>query len=168
MTTTATATTRHTELDTVLGPLTLVRDDDGLAGIYFPGHWTKPDRARFGPRDDGGGFADVAAQLTAYLAGERDDFDLPLAPAPTERAARMRAALLSIPYGTTTTYGALAAELGLTAREVGGLNAHNPISIVVPCHRVIGADGSLTGYAGGLERKQRLLDLEGAAPPGLW
>jgi methylated-DNA-[protein]-cysteine S-methyltransferase len=165
-----TTTTRHALVETEFGPLTVVRDDAGLAGIYFPGHWTKPKVALFGDRTGVDDVAGVAEQLREYLAGERRAFDLQLSPAPSPRAERMRAALCELPYGSTASYGELARSLGITAREVGALNAHNPISIVVPCHRVIGADGKLVGYAGGLERKQRLLVLEGAMPetPTLW
>ncbi|WP_123028644.1 methylated-DNA--[protein]-cysteine S-methyltransferase [Mycolicibacterium stellerae] len=166
----ATSSTRHAFVDTDVGTLTVVRDDDGLAGVYFPGHWTKPKPAVFGERSTTRDFAEVVEQLHEYLSGQRHTFELPLAPAPSQRAERMRAALCALPYGTTASYGELARSMGITAREVGALNAHNPVSIVVPCHRVIGADGKLVGYAGGLERKQHLLVLEGALPatPTLW
>lgn len=166
----ATSSTRHALVDTEIGTLTVVQDDDGLAGLYFPGHWTKPKPAVFGRRTDGTEFAAVTEQLHEYLSGQRQTFQLRLAPAPSERAERMRAALCALPYRTTASYGELAQSMGITAREVGALNAHNPVSIVVPCHRVIGADGKLVGYAGGIERKQHLLVLEGAlsATPTLW
>jgi methylated-DNA-[protein]-cysteine S-methyltransferase len=165
-----TSSTRHALIDTEIGTLTVVHDDAGLAGIYFPGHWTKPKPTVFGRRTDAGEFAEITEQLHEYLSGQRQAFELPLAPAPSERAERMRAALCALPYGTTASYGELARSMGITAREVGALNAHNPVSIVVPCHRVIGADGRLVGYAGGLERKRHLLVLEGALPatPTLW
>lgn len=156
--------TRHAVLPTSLGDLTAVADDAGIAGLYFPGHWTRPDAAAWGPLveiDDG--FADLATQLAAYLAGERTDFDLPLSLQGTEQARGVWAALQQIGYGQTTTYGALAARVGGThARAVGHFVGHNPVSIVVPCHRVVGSTGRLTGYAGGLERKEHLLRLEGA------
>lgn len=166
----ATSSTRHAFVDTDVGTLTLVRDDDGLAGVYFPGHWTKPKPAVFGERTKTSDFVEVTEQLHDYLSGQRRTFELQLAPAPSERAERMRTALCALPYGTTASYGQLARSMGITAREVGALNAHNPVSIVVPCHRVIGADGKLVGYAGGVERKQQLLVLEGALPatPTLW
>lgn len=161
--------TRHAVTDTTVGRLTLVRDDAGLTGIYFPGHWTKPDGATWGERvdlADDAGLAEAATQLTEYLAGDRTDFDLPLNPQGTARARELWTLLARIPYGDTTTYGTLATQLGggISARAVGGFVGHNPISIVVPCHRVLGAGGKLTGYAGGLERKEHLLALEGAIP----
>jgi methylated-DNA-[protein]-cysteine S-methyltransferase len=170
MSSTATSSTRHAFIDTEIGTLTVVHDDGGLAGIYFPGHWTKPKPVVFGRRTSEHEFAQIAEQLHEYFSGQRRAFDVRLAPAPSQRAERMRAALCALPYGTTASYGELARSLGITAREVGALNAHNPVSIVVPCHRVIGADGKLVGYAGGIERKQRLLILEGALSetPALW
>lgn len=157
----------HALLDSSIGELTLVADGSGLTGIYFPGHWTDPDRATFGEQvsvGDDAVFADAALQLHEYLAGNRQQFDLPTAPKGTERARELWTLLAGIPYGDTTTYGALAAQLGggISARAVGGYVGHNPLSIVVPCHRVVGASGQLTGYAGGLDRKRHLLRLEGA------
>lgn len=105
-------------------------------------------------------------QLAEYFAGRRRRFDLPLRPAGTAFQRRVWDALLEIPWGETTTYGAIATRLGLpvgAARAVGAANGANPIPVVIPCHRVIGADGTLTGYAGGLRRKATLLTLEGAA-----
>lgn len=170
MSSAVTSSTRHAVIDTDIGTLTIVHDDAGLAGIYFPGHWTKPDPVIFGRRTSAQEFAHITEQLHEYFCGQRQVFDVKLAPAPSQRAERMRSALCALPYGTTASYGELARSMGITAREVGALNAHNPVSIVVPCHRVIGADGKLVGYAGGLERKQRLLVLEGALPdtPALW
>lgn len=159
-------TTRHAAVTTSLGELTAVVDDNGLAGLYFPGHWTRPDQGTWGPRVEAGpdpGFAPLLDQLPAYLAGERRDFDLPLSLHGTAQAQAVWALLLAIPYGQLTTYGELADAVGGThARAVGHFVGHNPVSIVVPCHRVVGADGRLTGYAGGLERKEHLLQLEGA------
>jgi len=103
---------------------------------------------------------EAARQLTAYFHGELRRFDLPLDPAGTQFHLRVWAALGRIPYGEVRSYGDLAKELGSVARAVGQANAANPLAIVLPCHRVIAADGSLGGYAGGLERKQYLLDLE--------
>ena len=107
---------------------------------------------------------EAARQITAYLAGERSDFDLPLAPAGTPFQQAVWAALRQLPYGSTTHYGALAAALGrpTAARAIGAAVGKNPIWLIIPCHRVIGRDGSLTGYAGGLPRKRALLDLEAA------
>ena len=105
-------------------------------------------------------------ELTEYFAGERRTFDLPLRPRGTDFQRRVWDVLATVPWGTTTTYGALAARLGLppgAARAVGAANGANPIPVVVPCHRVIGSDGTLTGYAGGLERKALLLRLERVA-----
>lgn len=110
--------------------------------------------------------ARACCQLREYFAGERHEFDLPLAPAGTDFQRRVWAVLREIPYGHTTSYGQVAARLGMApgaSRAVGAANGANPIAIVVPCHRVVGADGTLTGYAGGLERKRTLLDLERAA-----
>ena len=177
MSTAATTTsTRHVVIDSPIGPLTLVRDDDGLTGLYYPGHWTRPDQATFGPRvepSDDHGFDEAIAQLSEYFAGERQEFDLPLNPLGSERARRLWQLLAEIPYGRTTTYGALARKIGggISARAIGGFVGHNPLSIFIPCHRVVGSTGKLTGYAGGLDRKQYLLELEKAipaAPPALW
>jgi methylated-DNA-[protein]-cysteine S-methyltransferase len=158
--------TTHTIIDTPLGELTLVARDGVLAGLYFPGHWTLPDPAAFGPRVDGAdGFAEAERQVRAYLAGERTTFDLPITLAGDGFHRRVWDRLAAIPHGATTTYGALARELGggaSLARAVGRAVGANPISLVIPCHRVLGSDGRLTGYAGGLERKRFLLGLEGA------
>ncbi|MGL6237160.1 MAG: methylated-DNA--[protein]-cysteine S-methyltransferase [Segniliparus sp.] len=173
---TATQTTRHAVVEFPIGPLTLVRDDLGLTGIYFPGHWTRPDEASFGPRAElaeDGGFEAAVAQLREYFAGGRREFDLDLNLHGSDRAQQVWRLLSQIPYGQTTTYGALAKEIGggISPRAIGGFVGHNPISIIVPCHRVLGSTGSLTGYAGGLERKRKLLELERALPasePTLW
>lgn len=166
--------TRHAVLETAIGPLTAVVDDVGLAGLYFPGHWTRPDPARWGPLVAAGAdpaFDAVTHQLTEYLAGTRRAFDVPLHLIGPEFGQRVWALLRQIPYGETTTYGTLATAVGGThARAVGRFVGGNPVSILVPCHRVVGADGALTGYAGGLERKRALLELEGAmvAPPAMF
>jgi methylated-DNA-[protein]-cysteine S-methyltransferase len=162
--------TRHVVIDSPIGPLTLVRDDEGITGLYYPGHWTRPDPAGFGPRvdvADDRGFDAVIAQLREYFAGERRKFDLPLTPHGSPAAHRVWKLLAGIPYGQTTTYGVLAREIGgtINPRAVGGFVAHNPLSIFIPCHRVVGSTGKLTGYAGGLDRKQHLLELEGALVP---
>jgi methylated-DNA-[protein]-cysteine S-methyltransferase len=171
-----TTTTRHVVIDSPIGPLTLVRDDDGLTGLYYPGHWTNPDEASFGPRvdpNDDHGFDDAITQLNEYFAGERRDFDLPLNPLGSQRARQLWQLLCEIPYGHTTTYGALAGRIGdgISARAIGGFVGRNPLSIFIPCHRVVGSTGKLTGYAGGLDRKHFLLVLEKAipvAPQALW
>ncbi|GGI04161.1 methylated-DNA--[protein]-cysteine S-methyltransferase [Egicoccus halophilus] len=154
---------RHGVLDTPIGPVTLVVDDDGaLTGCYLDAQRHLPASDGFGPRDDTA-VAGAARQLTEYFAGERRTFDLPLALATgTPFQQRVWQALGEIPYGETISYGELAARIGqpTASRAVGLANGRNPISIVVPCHRVVGANGTLTGYGGGLTRKQALLDLE--------
>ena len=154
---------RHRFMASPLGPLLLVADSgDRLRGLYLPDHRRGPAAAPGRP-DGGGVLADATEQLGQYFARERTAFDLPLALSGSPLQERVWAALRAIPYGTTTTYGTLAAKLGLApgaARAVGGANARNPISIVVPCHRVVGASGALTGYAGGVDAKRRLLALE--------
>jgi methylated-DNA-[protein]-cysteine S-methyltransferase len=175
-TATITTSTRHVVIDSPIGPLTLVRDDDGLTGLYYPGHWTRPDQTTFGPRvepSDDHGFDEAIAQLREYFAGERQEFDLPLNPLGGERARQVWELLTEIPYGQTTSYGALADQVGsgVDARDIGGFVGANPLSIFIPCHRVVGSNGKLTGYAGGLDRKRYLLELENAIPappPALW
>jgi methylated-DNA-[protein]-cysteine S-methyltransferase len=160
---------RHAVIGSPIGPLTIVRDDEGITGLYYPGHWTQPDPASFGPRVDAAddrGFDAALVQLDEYFAGERREFDLTLTPHGSTAAHRVWKLLAAIPYGQTTTYGALARQLGGTGpRAVGGFVGRNPLSILIPCHRVVGSTGKLTGYAGGLDRKQHLLELEGALAP---
>ena len=152
-------------IDSPLGRLTLVATDQGeLAGLYMEEHRHRPPLETFGVRDDSV-LPEVVQQLKEYFAGERTSFDVPLALTGTPFQQRVWAALQDIPYGETTTYGELAASLGLVpgaSRAVGLANGKNPVSIIVPCHRVVGSTGSLTGYGGGLDRKQRLLDHERA------
>jgi methylated-DNA-[protein]-cysteine S-methyltransferase len=159
--------TRHCTIETALGELTLVAKDDALTGIYFPKHWHLSAKADFGPRvnaTDDPVFDRTEAQLAQYLDGERTEFDLPTTLRGTALQMRVWALLTEIPYGETVTYGELATALGdAGAWEVGQSVGRNPISIVVPCHRVVGKDGKLTGYAGGLTRKRLLLDREAAA-----
>ncbi len=149
--------TRYTTVQSPLGDL-VIAGDDGLEALYLPTgrhqsaphpDWTRDDSVLPG----------VRAQLGEYFAGERRTFDLPLAARGTPFQVRVWAALCDIPYGETWSYGRLATALGSpgAARAVGLANGQNPISIVVPCHRVIGADGSLTGYGGGLDAKRWLL-----------
>jgi methylated-DNA-[protein]-cysteine S-methyltransferase len=151
----------HAVVETPIGPLTLVGDGRALSGLYIPDHARRPGTASFGERDDES-FADARRQLAQYFAGARTEFDLPLAPRGNDFQQAVWRLLTTIPYGRTRSYGQLAAQLGDPglARAVGAANGRNPISIVVPCHRVVGHDGSLTGYAGGLARKAFLLDLE--------
>jgi methylated-DNA-[protein]-cysteine S-methyltransferase len=151
----------HAVVDTPIGALTLVGDGHALSGLYFPDHARHPGAGTFGPRDDRA-FVAARTQLAEYFAGERTEFDLPLAPHGNEFQRSVWRLLGTIPYGRTRSYGQLAAQLGDPglARAVGAANGRNPISIVVPCHRVVGHNGSLTGYAGGLARKAFLLELE--------
>lgn len=155
---------QHTVIDSPYGALTLVAEDGALCGLYMTDQRHRPPEESFGTPDDGP-FAEAEEQLTAYFAGELKDFtlDLRLNGAPFQRAVWDQ--LRRIPYGETRTYGQLAAALGnaTASRAVGLANGRNPIGIIVPCHRVIGASGGLTGYGGGLERKQRLLDFERGA-----
>jgi len=150
---------RYCTLTTPIGELLLTADDDGaLTAVHLPGRHGDTD----GWERDDELLADARRQLTEYFAGERTTFDLPLRPAGAPFQLRVWDALLRIPYGETASYGEIARELGhpTAARAVGAANGRNPLAIVVPCHRVIGSNGSLTGYAGGLECKRALLDLE--------
>ena len=146
-----------------IGRLELVEQGGALVAIRFD---APVDGS---PHHDRGGSAvldEAHRQLVEYFAGDRRVFDLPLRPGGTEFQRRVWRLLAAVPWGTTTTYGALAAALGLPAgasRAVGAANGANPIPVVLPCHRVVGADGTLTGYAGGLARKALLLRLEGVA-----
>ena len=157
----AAARVTHTVTESPLGPLTLVAHDGVLAGVHFDARTRRPARPAPGARDDAG-FGDAIRQLDEYFRGERTQFELHVAPRGDAFQQKVWALLQRIPYGETRSYGQLAAELGdpALARDVGVANARNPIAVIVPCHRVIGADGRLVGYAGGLERKQFLLDLE--------
>ncbi|MEV8044475.1 methylated-DNA--[protein]-cysteine S-methyltransferase [Streptomyces griseoluteus] len=153
-----------TELASPVGPLLLTADADGaLTSVSVPGQ--KGGRTvQEGWRHDPGPFREATEQLTAYLAGELKEFDLPVRARGTEFRERVWAALDTVPYGATTTYGAIAARVGApraAIRAVGGALGANPLLVVRACHRVIGADGTMTGYAGGLERKTWLLRLEG-------
>ena len=150
----------HAVLDSPVGALTVLLADGALAGLWLPEH-RRSASLDLGPRDDAAA-AGVAAQLVEYFDGRRTAFDLELAPVGTAFERRVWERLRAIPFGATTTYGALARELGDpgAAQAVGAANGRNPISIVVPCHRVLGADGGLTGYAGGVAAKRYLLDLE--------
>ena len=156
--------TRYTWLDTPLGPILLTAEGDALTRVAMGASpaavgadW---ERVSSGP----GVLAEACAQLGDYFAGTRTGFDLPTAPAGTPFQQRVWAALQAIPFGETTTYLAIARALGdpNATRAVGAANGRNPLGIVVPCHRIVGADGSLTGYAGGLDRKRWLLRHEDA------
>ncbi len=170
MTTTELATV-HTVVDSPVGPLTLVAADGALTGLYMADQRHRPDEGGFGAAD-AAVFAEASAQLGAYFAGRLQVFDLPLAAQGTPWQQRVWAALREIPYATTQSYGQVAERVGSpgAARAVGLANGRNPIGIVVPCHRVIGATGALTGYGGGMPRKQWLLAHESrhGGPPGLF
>jgi methylated-DNA-[protein]-cysteine S-methyltransferase len=162
-----------------IGSLLLVSDGEALTAVEMEPHNAE---VAAGARPDNGPLRAVIEQLAAYFAGERTDFDLPLKAHGTEFQRQVWQGLLTIPYGHTTSYGALAAELGnpTASRAVGLANGRNPIAVIIPCHRVIGSDGSLTGYGGGLDRKRWLLghevatlhrlgqDVRSAIPVGLW
>ena len=145
-----------------LGCLRIEVSADAVVAIRFLDHGSP------GPQPTSGLSAEAASQLSAYFAGRLRRFDLPVAPAGTPFQRQIWTALLEIPYGVTWTYGQMAAAVGRpkSSRAVGAANAANPIPVVLPCHRVIGADGGLTGYGGGIERKRALLDLEGVRRPG--
>jgi methylated-DNA-[protein]-cysteine S-methyltransferase len=156
---------RHAVVSTRIGELTVVVSEDALIGIYFPHHWVKPPAETLGEQVDSTDplITLVVEQLEEYLDGRRVTFELPIRLQGDEFQRRVWAVLEEIPYGATTTYGEIAARLGEpphAAQAVGKAVGQNPVSIVIPCHRVIGKNGSLTGYAGGLRRKQHLLDLE--------
>ena len=159
---------RHAVVATALGELTLVAADESLIGLYFSHHWPRPPREDFGPRVDaasGDLIADAGRQLAQYLSGERLAFELPIRLDGNDFQQRVWQYVAKIPYGDTATYGQLAVSLGgeADAQSVGKAVGQNPLCIIVPCHRVVGKNGRLTGYAGGLTRKQFLLDLENRA-----
>ncbi|MCL4263467.1 MAG: methylated-DNA--[protein]-cysteine S-methyltransferase [Anaerolineae bacterium] len=151
--------TVFTIMPSPLGELLLARHEEGVTFVEFHPTRKIPE---VGWRRDEVALADVVSQLSAYFAGERREFDLPLAPQGTPFQLRVWAALETLPYGETISYGELARQLGdgKAVRAVGAANGRNPIAIIIPCHRVIGSDGSLIGYGGGLERKEALLLLE--------
>ncbi len=154
-----------TRIDTPLGGVRLAATDAGLAGMWFDGQQHSPDTRGWQDNDLHPALRQAAEQLIAYFDGRRDGFDLPLDLSHgTAFQQSVWQALLAIPRGQTTSYGALSQRLGRPAavRAVGAAVGRNPISVIVPCHRVVGADGTLTGYAGGLPRKTALLALEGA------
>ncbi|MFJ1845198.1 MULTISPECIES: methylated-DNA--[protein]-cysteine S-methyltransferase [unclassified Streptomyces] len=158
---TSAAPRQHTVVDSPYGPLTLVATDGVLAGLYMTDQRHRPPEETFGEPDPRP-FTETIRQLDAYYAGELREFDLPLHLDGTPFQCSVWEQLQLIPYGETRSYGELAELLGKpgASRAVGLANGKNPVSIIVPCHRVIGASGSLTGYGGGLDRKQRLLAFE--------
>jgi methylated-DNA-[protein]-cysteine S-methyltransferase len=158
----------HVVLPSPIGPLTVIAEEGSITHVHM-------GDAKHGPAEESLGaagsvaeepFASAAAQLAAYFAGALREFDLPLAPRGDDFHQRVWGLLREIPYGQTRSYGDLARALGdrNLAQAVGTANGRNPIGIVIPCHRVIGSDGSLTGYAGGLDRKRFLLALEEPGP----
>ena len=154
-----------------LGRLLLLGDGRALTGLWMidAGRQTALDEAGLTPSPET--FGEVASQLEAYFAGDLKEFTVPLAPSGTPFQMAVWTELTKIPYGSTVSYGDIARALGkrlVASRAVGLANGSNPISVIVPCHRVIGSDGSLTGYGGGLERKELLLRLEGAVATTLW
>ena len=163
---------RYTTTTSPVGELLLLGGDESgrfaLAGVYLPGHKGTPVHDPGWRRDDAA-FTAALDQLRAYFAGELTTFDLPLAGVGTAFQRRVWAALREIPYGGTISYGELARRAGGSPRAVGTANGRNPLSIVVPCHRVIASGGALTGYAGGLDAKRALLAHEAAVlGSGLW
>jgi methylated-DNA-[protein]-cysteine S-methyltransferase len=146
--------TFSTQLSTPVGPLVLEGDDARLTRLGFG--------AAVAPQGDAASVASAAVQIEQYFAGERTEFDLDVELAGTEFERRVWAEVRAIPYGSTATYAEIARRVGRPSacRAVGRANGRNPIAVIVPCHRVVGSDGSLTGYAGGIEMKRALLDLE--------
>jgi methylated-DNA-[protein]-cysteine S-methyltransferase len=147
----------YTYVDTPIGSILIVGDETAIVEIHFAGAEPESDWTRHPAA-----LREAANQLRAYFAGERQTFDLPLAPRGTEFQQSVWSALQKIPYGETTTYSTIAERIGRPAavRAVGAANGANPIPIVIPCHRVIGASGSLTGFGGGLDVKRQLLAME--------
>lgn len=152
-------------IDSPIGPLTLAGRDGMLTNLRMVDQTYEPSRADW--TLDESVFSDVVGQLKAYFAGDLCDFDVQMDLRGTEFQRRVWQALLTIPYGETRSYGQIAEQIGApgAARAVGLANGHNPVAIIVPCHRVIGAAGKLTGYGGGLDRKQTLLSLEKRRTP---
>jgi len=174
----AVAPTRYARIDSPIGELLLHGDGEALCGLHMVGR--APDAPNRIHRDDEpavrglthdpDAFGAVREQLEAYFAGELTAFSLPLAPSGTPFQLEVWAALREIPYGQTASYGEIACAVGRppsASRAVGAANGRNPIAVIVPCHRVIGADGTLVGFGGGLARKRTLLALEGSLAPEL-
>ena len=158
-------------VDSPIGKLLLLGDGHALTGLWMIDAERHEAKRAWGltPRPEA--FREAAAQLEAYFEGDLKEFSLPLAPSGSPFQLAVWTELTKIPYGSTISYGDIALALGkrlVASRAVGLANGANPISVIVPCHRVIGSDGSLTGYGGGLERKEQLLRLEGAGPTTLW
>jgi methylated-DNA-[protein]-cysteine S-methyltransferase len=156
-------------VDSPIGDLLLTTDGQALTGLYMLGGGAKPPSP--GWTRSAAALAGVAAELTEYFGGDRTSFSMPLAPSGTPFQLAVWEQLTRIPFGETVSYGDIAAALGkrpVASRAVGLANGRNPVAVIVPCHRVIGADGSLTGYGGGLDRKEWLLRHEGAMKLALW
>ena len=155
--------TRYRMIDSPIGPLTLAGEGPVLTNLRMVDQTYEPDRADWTLDDRA--FPDAVEQLQAYFAGELREFDLRLEMHGTDFQRRVWNALRSIPYGETRSYGEIAQQIGSPTafRAVGLANGHNPVAVIVPCHRVIGANGNLTGFGGGLERKSALLELERSA-----
>jgi methylated-DNA-[protein]-cysteine S-methyltransferase len=156
---------RHAVVDSSLGPISLVAKDDTITGLYFRHQIRRPSPDTFSKEvsvSEDRLLNQAATQLDEYLTGRRREFELPLAPTGDWFQHAVWGVVREIPFGETTTYGQIAGTLGNRARawEVGQAVGANPLCIIVPCHRVIGSSGSLTGYAGGLKRKRALLELE--------
>jgi methylated-DNA-[protein]-cysteine S-methyltransferase len=160
--------TRHAVIDSDLGPLTIVARGGAVTGLYFAHHIRRPAAETFGPAGADELLDEAARQLLDYLAGGRREFDLPLEADGDAFQRSVWTIVDEIPFGRTTTYGRIAEKLGdrALAYRVGQAVGANPLCVFVPCHRVLGANGSLTGYAGGLKRKRALLDLEEPAEVG--
>ncbi|MGZ4735555.1 MAG: methylated-DNA--[protein]-cysteine S-methyltransferase [Acidimicrobiia bacterium] len=152
---------RYRIIESPVGFITIAGDDDAITGVRMEDQAHPPAGHEDWEPDDGA-FQPVADQLDAYFAGELTEFDVTLRLEGTEFQRKVWSGLLEIPYGETISYGELARRIGQpnAPRAVGLANGRNPVGIIVPCHRVIGSDGSLTGYGGGLDRKRALLDLE--------
>ena len=160
--------TRHTVIDTILGEVTLVASGTSIVGLYYRHHWYRPTEATLGSRvpiTSDELLSDAACQLQEYLDGDRAAFDLPTATAGDSFQQSVWELVRQIPRGQTVTYGDLADRLGdkTLAQSVGQAVGRNPLCVILPCHRVIGANGRLAGYAGGVARKKFLLDLEESA-----
>lgn len=158
--------TRHTVIDTAaLGPVTIVATDAAVTGVYFRHHIRRPAEELFGPLVsfvDDAVLGEAVGQLLEYLLGRRRSFELPMNPIGDDFHQQVWQQVRAIPFGETTTYGQIAERLGdrSLAWRVGRAVGANPLCVFIPCHRVIGANGALTGYAGGLKRKRALLELE--------
>ena len=162
------ATLSHTQIDSPTGSLTLIATDAALVAVLWDTDRPLPSDLRDSTRDDSHPILlETAGQLGEYFAGRRRAFDLPLAPRGTEFQKQVWLALREIPFGQTRSYGQIGRRIGMptASRAVGAANGRNPIPIIVPCHRVIGANGTLTGFGGGLANKSLLLAIEGVTVP---